>query len=262
MEGINSGPKYIEDGQAVETNVEEVLQATKSHIEKILFDLKDKIESGEFEVVLGVDSSGRVPALMLAESIKHLTPIQIKFISGSRNVRQEDRSSESEKLVTYFSSPTFSSTTLKKKILIVDDTLHSGSALELICSALKSIGIKYEIAVLTSVNSFTDEEGILNEYVESKPNIYNEYKLGGPITNSVSDSGPASIYGKGQMSGVTKSATIFSTPLEKPISRYKNNIPAYGEETEPKQNREVLEYTRRRIHEISSEIASDLGWLQ
>ena len=243
----------------VETSVEETLRETKERAAIVLRKLRNKIEAGEFQIVLGIDASGRVPALMLGKAIQYKHPISIRFIAGTRHLRREDANSELEKLTEHFSSKDFEG----KKVLIVDDVIDKGSSLQLLCKALIKSKVDYEIAALAVTERPISEDspnsaGADLHFHAKKAEL--EKTLGGNITYA--DTDIPLIYGKKQMSGVAKGQSIFGTPLEKEVLRYKSTIPSYGEEVAPpKQNRDVLTYTRKRTEEIAKELAQEMGWV-
>lgn len=247
------GPRkiiYKERNPGFDVDTEEVLLDTKKHIEVLLSKLQSKIEAGSFQVVLGVDSSGRVPALIIGRAMRHRLPIDIRFIAGSRNIKVEDHESELEKLVLHFSSSKFK----EKKVLIIDDIVDSASSLHLICKALTKAGVEYEIATLSLLKNPQFDD--INDENEKQTRI--EHTLSGALTYAHED--PPLIYGKNQMSGVSKGSSIFSAPLEKGKPRYISTIPSPGPIEPPKQNREVLSYTRKRVTEIAEELAQKMGW--
>lgn len=241
-----------------EIDAEHILQDTKTGIERILQKLKPKLEAGEFEMVLGIDASGRVPALLVAKTISHLRPIETRFVATGRQFRPEEYDEIRASLAAHFRSPGFKLPPPPKKVLIIDDVLIRGTGASLICDALREVGAGYEVAALTVP---TDDDWSFFFGAGEEENFESlEAKLQSPITGSGDK--VAEIYGKQQMSGVHKGIdSIFSAPLDKDVRHRPSSIPSPGDSVQPlKQDRDVLNFTRRRLNEISDELAHDLGW--
>lgn len=252
---------YLESGQAAEFDTEEILQDTKKRLLDIIEQLNGQFESGEFGMVLGVDSSARVPALLLGKILKHKNPVEMRFVVGNRQLSEEDKVERLTELTEHFSSNSFRGSLANRKVLILDDVLDSGESLDIICKALRAVGIKYQVATLTfhQQGYLIPEGGTGADGLRGQEKVdYLENKLESKIASG--DEKTAKIYGKHQMSGVRKSMGIHAVTFDDWAAQGRNTIPDYGGGYTAGQDREVLEVTRERINEIADEVAEQLGW--
>jgi len=259
MEKIQKELIYREPSNpSKEININKVMESMRLDLQNILEKIKTSVDSHLYGIIIGIDGSGRIPALVLSKTLnliyqsKKEQELETLFISGSRSLDLYDKTKKENGLKKFFQQEKFNLNKLNgKKILIVDDIVDSGNSLELIAKTLKELELPYEIAVSVlesredNSNPEKDEKR-LEDKLGSKI-IYGEY---GPVSE---------VYGTKQMSGVHKSPDfIFSKPINIPVSKPKNmNIPEVSRNFIPEedsQNTEVLKYTRELVAKISKEL--------
>jgi len=191
----------------------------KEPIRDLLKQLHEHIDSGAYKLLIGGDTSGRIPTLIFNKVIKkiyqekdfHVPQTMALFIAGG------DREGKSEKIKAHIQKHyakqnfeirnvtlielikeklklgTFSG--LNGRVLIIEDTIASGSSIKPVTDALKKTGIKFDIATI----------GFLGDRTCS------EKDLGGKVFYSFN--GTPSIYGMNSLSGVKKErGDLFSRP--------------------------------------------------
>ena len=116
-------------------------------IKRIIGKIRDKIERGDYGIIIGDDASGRVPALILggfikkiAEHKKLLAPKTI-FIPGGLNQSTDF----TEKLKNHMIKYGF---TAGKKVLIVTEAIESGSSLSKLVATLQSLKIDFDLTTI------------------------------------------------------------------------------------------------------------------
>lgn len=231
-------PKYKNEyglGTA-EFDVGEIMQETNDRLEKIISDsrLREKIVSGNYGVVLGVDDSGRVPALVMGKVLKEFGNVQVRFVSGGRKVGSGvgTERAEAESAVIFGISQEIEE---GKDVLVVDDVVGSGRSVAGLCRELNNHGIGHDLLVL-GVMHYEDEEGDLEKKLGEL-----EEGLGGNIFYPAGASPVPGIYAKKQIAGVNKrKGEIFSEPNEE-------------------QNNEVLQYSREQVTVIAQNLIDDLN---
>lgn len=235
---------YQEIGQSFDTVVEEVMDTVKEKTRIVLLKLKERIENDEFGMVLGVDGSGRIPALLLGQTMRYAVRTEIKFVAGSRYV-VENRGQRILELRKYFQRSEFKGLLNGRKVIVCDDVIVSGESIKLICVALQLSDIPYEVVSLSiQRGEFSADE--LEQNVGSNI-IYSDTNI--PLS-----------YNKPQMSGVKKSSEIFSEPLDKYFADDNNNLGGVNND-ESKQKPEILRRTRELIKQHASELAEELNWI-
>lgn len=162
------------------TEIAELEAPLRLVIEQIL----SKIEAGHYSTIIGVDASGRIPTLVISRFIKHvygefgLEDPRVIFIAGM---------SKNKEVEKYLDEIGLSA---KEGVLLVEDTLVTGSSVESLTQALNSRGINFDFAtvgafVYDNVQLYKDRikhsTGADNVYFGSKgqPLIYKQRHLGG-----------------------------------------------------------------------------------
>ena len=163
------------------------------NLEGIISQLKEKIDSGYFELIIGDDASGRVPALILKKVFdkiyteKGFEKPDLKFFAGAKGTLHKSRRDQNQKDITelakQFGKP-------GAKTLLVTEYLKTGLGLQSMANALKDAGLDVEIATLSEYPESLDmikknlPFPIHSGDVGYAPDIYGEYQLGGVIKNS------------------------------------------------------------------------------
>ena len=117
--------------------------------------LKEKIESGEYDTLISDDVGGRIPTLVLRKIIKELNPdqkIETYFIASGEvylpTPADKEKYGELQKHLKKVTAKT-------KKALVVTQYIFTGKTLIRLASALKEAGVEnFDIAVVAASRSF------------------------------------------------------------------------------------------------------------
>ena len=145
-----------------EIQLEEVAELEEP-IRKIIEKIRERIESGEYGLIIGDDASGRIPTLILGNFIKRISEVRglqkpnIIFIPGKLmgpifGFNSESRRKKLENHIAKFGA------TDEKRVLIVTDTVLSGGSLEILIKLLKQSGYICDIATIGIEEESTDIE--------------------------------------------------------------------------------------------------------
>lgn len=135
---------------------QEAIRELKGPLESILLTLKADLQAGRYNLILGDDAAGRIPAIIAAHVVKKLcekaeiAPPIVRFVAGSRRITNERETiAKREALETYLSSVRNKLAFDEgKKVLIVTDVLQTGSGLLPLSDALRKIGWDADIAAV------------------------------------------------------------------------------------------------------------------
>ncbi|MEK7463307.1 MAG: hypothetical protein AAB621_03040 [Patescibacteria group bacterium] len=142
--------------------------------------LKENIDKGEYDMLIGDDASGRIPTLILRGIInsrkRELNPylksseseIKTRFVAGGQLRSTEQLISVIEKLKPE----------VKNKVLIVTEYISSGRSMEKLSSALKGLGIPFDIATLKS--EFDGEKSNLGKLFDKLKDIGASFGISDP----------------------------------------------------------------------------------
>jgi hypothetical protein len=185
----------------------------------LLSQLKERIDRGEYQLIIGDDASGRIPTFVFDRFLKEFyvekgykTPKTI-FIAGSRYATIEGRKNKEKKILNYlhYVSQKHFQGGLPVRTLIVTDTIATGSSIEPIVRSLMRKGALFDVATISLIGKGSEIKNIVKN-------------SGGKIFSGGND--VPSIYHKLSMSGVRKEdADLFSkTVREIPGSFFQNDI--------------------------------------
>jgi hypothetical protein len=147
-------------------------------VQRIMEKLSPVLESGEIQLIIGDDASGRIPTAIFRKIFDmaykergFITP-ETRFIAGSAFLQGEDKEEKKKKITEYFKR--VKSDVEKKfgrtlgKAIIVTDTVVTGVSLDPMIEVLHEMGVQTTIA---SIGVLTDEKGIceLEERWSSPP---------------------------------------------------------------------------------------------
>lgn len=193
---------------------DESILELKKPLENILESLKDDIKNARIVALIGDDTSGRIPTLILRGVLSEIyksnnekTPTTL-FINGPGGGRPEDPFKDESRIVeiTEYLKRRISSGELalhpEKKTLLVTETIKSGNSLKPVVEACRRLGVAIEVVAI----------GIENE--KSISQVQNELNV--PVY--VGMDGTPKIYNKPAYSGVTKPRPDPSTMFERTIS--------------------------------------------
>lgn len=130
----------------------EALDELEEPIKNIVLEMKDKLDSGEYSVIIGDDSSGRTPALIFKKVIDHVykthnhTLPQLNFIAGFGMAWTDPNIIEHKNKVLLELYKKYSGQTA----LIVTEYIASGMGLNFMQEALKEAGVKSDVATIST----------------------------------------------------------------------------------------------------------------
>lgn len=176
-------------------------------IKKLLDQLRDKIDSGQYQLIIGEDASGRIPTLIMKQVLENIydqnqrpRPLT-KFFTGSSGLwadfhqqkLTDKKTAMSQYIKKWLGERTENQNT---RVLIVTDTVGIGNSIEPICQVLKESGLSFDIATISLLGTY--DAAHLND------------KLGGELYYGQKDT--PDIYKRKSLSGVSKDAKdVFAT---------------------------------------------------
>jgi adenine/guanine phosphoribosyltransferase-like PRPP-binding protein len=177
-------------------------------VREMLQPLLEKIEAGEYGVLLGEDASGRIPALIVRDVMKsiyekHGNSFKTRFIAGTPRESTmtpetlSEKTKGNEKYVENLKNEVGD-----KRILLITDFINTGEAVRAITNALHDAGISFDIGTLR-LSELTIEKSEMEKNLQgtiynadyppfeggSGTSIYGEYFLGGVVKDELSDPG-------------------------------------------------------------------------
>lgn len=215
----------------------------------LLKKLRQKIENGEYTSILGIDWSGRLPALLFGETLKNIyQKIGIKkelkqyFVAWNRYPNKEYIDGLGKVIDKKTDSP---HTFIKERCLVVDDLFHSGDTLKSISKILCG-KIPFDIATLHLV-----VKG--GEYYDAET-MREELKVGPSYVTYWIHWTP-DYYGINQLHGLEKNRRENPDP-KKPMIFNKSFISKVQEW----RDMELIGYVRKKIKEAAQDMASKFIW--
>ncbi len=197
MEYLKRSGEVFED--PVEDIKDQRIEDLRRPIQEVILQLKDKIDKGEYDYIVGDDASGRVPVLVFSTFLKKVyeekgfdLPQTFFFAGGTpTDVSVRDwKLSEIKSTVGDFLESRPRSSSDNRVLLMTDYVLH-GNSLKTLCDALKELEIKYDIATLAASfdNNSDDLEKMLGAQIyeggiNDVPSIYNRPDLAGVVKRS------------------------------------------------------------------------------
>lgn len=190
-----------------EVELEEVAELEKP-IKVIIEKIKDRIENGEYGLIIGDDASARIPTRILGDFIREISRIRgqhqpsIIFMPGKLESGwfNPNRQEQFEKHISKFGAVSH------KKILIITDTVFSGKSLERLVDLIKKSGHIPEIATIGQEFSgpFGHPEKMAKENLEGVEIISGEFEATKERQEEVGWAHTPKIYPNKNMSGVFK----------------------------------------------------------
>lgn len=231
--------------------------------------LKENIDKGEYDMLLGDDASGRIPTLILRGIINE----------RNRKLHPELRSSESEIKTRFVAGGQLKNkdvlkdvvkeigSEVKKKVLVVTEYISSGRSMEKFSTALKELNIPFDIATLRSefdagesnfdklsnklkdVGEFLGVSEPRSEFGNENIKIPQDSKFYyGEGTYNIDT--PPLVYKDYKMSGVKKGrpGDPYATPYKKHfLEKYDKDLSADRLNKESKEIQRTINLTRERI---------------
>ena len=204
LSGVGVSEKNKPEEKIENSEIDRLEGPTEVILEKIL----DKIERGEYNLIIGADASGRVPTLIFKKFIDYLyqklgyqkpktiflagAGMGLKGATGSEKSFLEHKQGGAKEYIEKLGP---------KKVLIVEDTIVRGSSIHFMCEILENMVIPFDVVSITSYNDETEIEEV-RRYLGAE-NVY------------VGTDKSGDIYGNRHLSGVIKDKTqVFSKPYK------------------------------------------------
>lgn len=174
------------DSYEFKRKMEQIDQLEKP-LENLLSQLKEKIENGEYEVLIGEDASGRMPTPILGSVIKEiykkngLPPPIIRFVAGSASLDAKNQPHKRKReLIDAYVESLVKDLRISKRILLITDTIVTGKSLKPLVDALEKNKVSFDIATVgipTRMVGVKDVEEALGKKIyygsEGQPHIKN-----------------------------------------------------------------------------------------
>ncbi len=146
--------------------VQEFIRSFKEPALNICRQLQEAFSKGKYSDILGVDTSGRIPALIVYEFAKAVAkhhgipPPSCWFLPP---VPDLERKKEIRKQLKNRSS--------KAPILMVDDTIHHGRSIADASEIVRSFEIPFDVAIFIAYNLDTEHLKLHQDYIQAD-NLY------------------------------------------------------------------------------------------
>ena len=160
----------------------------------LLEKLRERIKNGDYQLVIGDDASGRLPALLMHRVVRAVYrksgrgELPLLFLAGSGGLQDSQRREKTEKLESFIRS-CIEETPLRR-VLIVTEVVQTGESLRPLCHVLQDLGLQYDIATVgidppdgTPERACARLAGSLGGEVvygmKGEPSVYGEHRLAG-----------------------------------------------------------------------------------
>jgi hypothetical protein len=181
--------------------------------EDLLLQLKEKIDRGEYNLIIGDDASGRIPTRIFYNTLKAIyekkkyeSP-KVIFFAGSGRFNTKSHSwirEEKTKMIKAYLKHFLKNNAIgaeKIKALVISEVIDTGNSLKPLADALHQEKIDFDIAAFSG------------PYVKEHVRRLEEY-LGCKIFEPLSEETKDGIYGKLRLHGVRKEThELFAHPL-------------------------------------------------
>lgn len=154
--------------------------------------LLPRFESGRYCLIIGDDTSGRLPALTIRGFSKYISKqvggenMPLVFLQSSRKLESSVVEEQVDKRVM----PYFTGDVTQRRVLIVTDFIQLGATLNRLGNILSSRGVSFDVAVMTYAKTTRAQELLSNlpqeteifvgeEVGWSAPEIYNRPDMTG-----------------------------------------------------------------------------------
>ena len=190
-----------------EIQLEQVAEL-EAPIKKIIEKIKNRIENGEYGLIIGDDASARIPTRILGDFIREISRIRgqlqpnIIFIPGKLKggwLELAEQEQFEEHISKFGMVP-------DKKILIITDTVFSGESLQKLVHLIKKAGHIPEIATIGQEfnGPFGHPEKMAEENLEGAEIISGEYEATKERQKETGWAHTPQIYKREDFSGVYK----------------------------------------------------------
>ncbi len=166
IKGMYYKPEQSYEDLSREEQIREYIQSFKEPALNICRQLQEAFSIGKYSDIFGVDTSGRIPALIVYEFAKAVAnhcgipPPSCWFLPP---VPDLERKKEIGKQLKNRSS--------KAPILMVDDTIHSGRSIADASEIVRSLEIPFDVAVFIAYNLDEEHLKLHQDYIQAD-NLY------------------------------------------------------------------------------------------
>tara|TARA_Y100000031_G_scaffold157148_1_gene216768 strand:+ start:9173 stop:9988 length:816 start_codon:yes stop_codon:yes gene_type:complete len=205
----------------VRKRIQEAIAELSEPIKNILEQLRSRIDDGDYKLIIGIDTSGRMPAIILGDIVKdvykkkNLPPPKRIFLAGSRGLDSEEElkspksevDAKADKILQYLRKIDPNKELSASRVLIVDDSSQTGGSLKPLAQALRRHGCDFDVAIISALTG--NLGGVSGESLE-----YLSYQFGGEVFAGKKGGVPL-VYLNSFPSGVEKDPKdLFSTRVK------------------------------------------------
>jgi hypothetical protein len=211
---MEQSPKSLDPSPEAESIINPEIAELLNPLKNLLTQLRERIEKVGYQLVIGDDASGRIPALIVHKTLesiceqKGLFKPEILFFAGSRGLKEKRMYQELEAKQAHIAELfRYSNPKILRRALIVTDAIQTGDSLLPLVNGLNANGIDYDIASIT-----LGSEGKRN-FKPDKAVARLSKKLGGDLFYAKVSAFPA-VFDRKDLSGVQKDPReVFSFPV-------------------------------------------------
>lgn len=162
MENFENRPNSdgFEQQKASEFHFNEIAEIEPAML-SLVDQLKDNIETGEYDTLISDDVGGRIPTLVLRKIIRLINPnqqIDTYFVAGGKTyLPGPEKGDQGEQLQEYLTKIGSKA----KKALLVTQYIHTGSTIIKLTEALKETGLSsFDVAAVDVMPHFEKEKSL------------------------------------------------------------------------------------------------------
>ncbi len=143
------------------------------------------IEKCSYDVVIGDDASGRIPALIFEAVLeklyakKEVPKPQILFLAGARETNfGAHKEKIKEHLIKYMQHDP------AKAVLVVTDYIDTGESIDALLTVFEELHFNWKVAAIGSLSKTNNKNFIIGKHGDSTlPKVYSRYDLSGVSKN-------------------------------------------------------------------------------
>lgn len=204
MERINEQnpvPVSVERHDEDLHRVERIVKKLQEPVKIILEQLSPQLESGEIQLIIGDDASGRIPTAIfrkvfdLAYKEQGFIIPETRFIAGFGSLQGKESKEKKKEMAEYLE-------TVKKAaeekfgrplqtVLIVTDSVETGKSLDPLIEVLRDMGIVIKIASIGMLSNPKQAQELKKKWKtdiifgsKTLPGVYGDYDIAGVIKHS------------------------------------------------------------------------------
>ncbi|MBI4992326.1 MAG: phosphoribosyltransferase [Candidatus Harrisonbacteria bacterium] len=165
--------KISEEGKEKPINTQEkdlqyhfggIMEELEYPTSRLIEQLKETIDAGEYDMLIGDDASGRIPTLVMKDIISSrmrvlhpdLTSEEDRNLLKTRFIASGRHNANKEQLIAFFRKI---KSEIKKKALIVTEFMATGASMEQLAEILEQEHIPFDIASIASHSSKRSYQG-------------------------------------------------------------------------------------------------------